>query len=295
MRSLDCVKCGQKAAWVTVWVNLGGMIFKGVIGYLGGSKALLADAVHSGADAVVGLVTVASLKISGEAADENHPYGHGKVEFIAAALVTAALLGAVIFLFIEAIAAIHSGVRTRPLLVTLFAAVIAMITSEMLYRYNLCAGKNINSPALVANAWHNRYDVYTSAVVALGIIGAKLGIPHLDPLAAIGVGIIIVKVAVEIFTDAYNGLMDSSLPEEERSRIMSVVKRANGYTDIAYLKTRRAGQKIWIDLGIRMAPESSVSQSYQVCESIRERLFLKLENVGEVQVVVVPGKDECDD
>ncbi len=295
MRSLGCIKCGEKAAWVTVWVNVVGMIFKAVVGYFGGSKALLADAVHSGADAVVGLVTVASLKISGEAADENHPYGHGKVEFIAAALVTAALLGAVVFLFVEAIATIHSGTSRRPLLVTLFAAIIAMITSEMLYRYNLCAGKNINSPALIANAWHNRYDVYTSAVVAVGIIGAKLGIPHLDPLAAIGVGIIIVKVAVEIFTDAYNGLMDSSLPAEDRSKILAVLKRANGHTDIAYLKTRRAGQKIWIDVGIRMDPTSTVSQSYEVCESLREKLFLKIENVGEVQVEVVSDEDKCGD
>ncbi len=289
MKSLECVACGRRAAWVTVWVNFGGSIFKAVVGYLGGSRALIADAVHSAADAVIGIVTVVSLKISGESPDKAHPYGHGKVEFIAAAVVTVALLAAVVFLFKESLDTLRSGVVVRPRLVTLFAAIVSVITNEMLFRYNFCAGKNLNSPVLTANAWHNRYDAYTSMVVAVGIIGAKMGLHFLDPIAAICVGIIIVKVAAEILRDAYKGLMDTTLPEDEKEKIARIIKRADGNVSIAYLKTRRAGQKIWINLGIRLDPKDTVSRSYDIIESIRNMLFLKLENVGEVQVEVMPG------
>lgn len=289
MKSLECIKCGTRVAWVTFWVNVVGTIFKAVIGYLGGSKALLADAFHSAADAIIGIVTVVSLKISGKSPDKIHPYGHGKVEFIAAAAVTFALFIAVIFLFKGALDTLRSGTVVKPHLVTLFAAIVAMITSEMLFRYNLCAGKNLNSPVLIANAWHNRYDVYTSMVVAVGIIGAKMGLHYLDPIAAICVGIIIVRVTVQILRDAYKGLMDTTLPEDEKEKISKIIKRANGNVNLVYLKTRRAGQKIWIDIGIRLDPKDTVSEGYDIIEAIRNMLFLKLENVGEVQVEVIPG------
>ncbi|MFC1522243.1 cation diffusion facilitator family transporter [Elusimicrobiota bacterium] len=284
MRSVECVNCGKKAAWVTLWVNIGGTILKAVVGVLGNSTALLADAFHSAADAVISVVTIVCLKISGESADKNHPYGHGKVEFIAAGIVTFGLLAAVFFLFREAFNVLHSGTATKPKLITLFAALIAIVTSEMLFRFNLCAGKNLKSPVLIANAWHNRYDVYTSIIVAVGIIGAKLGFHYLDPIAAILVGITIIRVVIEIFKESYDGLMDTSLPKEERERIINVIKEANGIVDIKYLKTRRTGQQIWIDLGIKVDPKYSVAQAHETREKIRNNLFLKLENVAQAQV-----------
>ncbi len=287
MKYLDCVKCGKKAAWVTVWANVAGMILKGVVGYYGGSKALIADSFHSGADAVIGLVTVGALKVSGEGPDKEHPYGHGKVEFIAAAVVTAALAVAVVFLFIEAIGALHAGLVVKPHVTTLVAVAIAIVTSEMLFRFNLCAGKNLSSPVLIANAWHNRYDVYTSLVVAVGILGSIFGLHYLDPLAAIGVGLVIIKVSYEILSEAYSGLMDTALPKKDRDNILRLAKQAGGDITVTYLKTRRAGQKIWIDMGVRLDPLLSVSEGYKIREEIREMLFLKMENVGEVQVEIL--------
>ncbi|PCI35537.1 MAG: hypothetical protein COB53_10875 [Elusimicrobia bacterium] len=286
MKYLECAPCGQRAAWITFWVNVGGAIVKGTVGYFGNSKALVADAFHSSADAMVGLVTVISLKISGEGANKRYPYGHGKVEYIGAAGVTVALLAAVVFLVREAIYALHHGSTVTPHFATLLTVLIAIASSEMLFRLNLCTGKQLGSPVLIANAWHNRYDVYTSVVVLLGIIGAMLGFRNLDPLAAIGVGVVIIKVSYEILSEAWEGLMDKALPEEDREEIVEVVLRACAKAEIAHLRTRRVGQKNWIDLGIRLDPKTSVAQAYAARETIRNLVFLRVENVAEVQVEV---------
>lgn len=287
MKYLKCVKCGDRAAWVTFWGNLALVLFKGYAGIVGGSHALIADALHSVADVVIALVTVIALAISGKAPDKDHPYGHGKVEFIAASVVTAGLLAAVVFLFMEALKELKSGLAVKPEIFTFFVAVIAIMASELMFRYNLCSSKELKSPALKANAWHNRYDVYTSIVVALGIIGAKAGLEFLDPAAAIFVGIIIIKIAIDIFLEAYRGLMDASISAEEKKEIEEILKQVKEVKKIKCLNARRMGQKLWVDLIIKVPPSVTVDKVYRITEKVREVLLLKMENIADVQVEVV--------
>lgn len=287
MKYLECTSCGKKAAWVTFWGNLVLTLFKGIIGFTVNSHALIADAIHSAADVIIAIVTVAAIHISGKGPDKEHPYGHGKVEFIAAAVVTAGLLVAVVFLFKEALNELKMGVITNPGFVAFFAAVLGAIASELMFKYNLCAGKELHSPALIANAWHNRYDVYTSIVVAVGTLGAILGLRFLDPIAAIVVGIVILKVAVNIFRDAYTGLMDTRVPLEEKKEIETLIAQIKEVKKIIVLKTRQMGQKAWVDLVIQVDPSKTVEQGYSIAEKVKEILLLKMESIGNVQVEVI--------
>lgn len=287
MKYLECVKCGKKAAWVTFWGNLALTFFKGFVGIAGQSHALIADAMHSAADVVIAIVTVAALHISGKKPDKEHPYGHAKVEFIAASIVTLGLLLAVVFLFRKVLNDMRVGVTIIPEVSTFFAAIVSIIGSELMFRYNLCAGKELNSPALKANAWHNRYDVYTSIVVALGILGAKAGLRFLDPVAAILVGIVILKIAVDIFKDAYNGLMDTSIPSIDKTRIEEIVNQIKGIRKIVSLRTRRLGQNQWVDLAIELSASYTVDSGYKISEKVRETIILRLENIADVQVEII--------
>lgn len=288
MKFLECMKCGKKAAWVTFWGNFALVLFKGFAGIAGRSHALIADALHSAADVVIAMVTVITLAISGKAPDKDHPYGHGKVEFIAAAVVTAGLLAAVVFLFIRAFKELRAGVAVEPRIFTFFVAIISIIGNELMFRYNFCAAKELKSPALRANAWHNRYDVYTSIVVAVGILGAKAGLKFLDPVAAIFVGIIIIRIAIDIFREAYLGLMDVSIPDQEKKKIMEVVKQVKGINKVVSLKARCVGQKIWVDLAVEVSSMRTVDKGYRITEQIREFLFLKMENIAGVHVEIIP-------
>jgi cation diffusion facilitator family transporter len=287
MKYLECTDCGKRAAWVTLWGNALLVVLKFSVGILGGSRALVADAIHSSADVVIALVTIVALAISGKGPDKDHPYGHGKIEFISASLVTVALLIAVVFLFKGAIDELKYGVITKPRAVTFVAAIASILVNEIMFRLNRCAGKTLKSPALVANAWHNRYDAYTSIVVALGILGSLAGFKSFDPIAAMLVGIIILKISFDIFHEAYVGLMDAALSREEKESIRTIVNQVKGIKKIVFLEGRRMGQKLWIDLSVEISSALSVHQGYNLSSKIRELILLHLENIEDVQVETV--------
>jgi cation diffusion facilitator family transporter len=287
MKYLECADCGKRAAWVTLWGNAILVVLKFSVGIFGGSHALVADAIHSSADVVIALVTIVALAISGKGPDKDHPYGHGKIEFISASLVTVALLIAVVFLFKGAIHELKYGVATKPRVVTFVAAIVSIMVNELMFRVNQCAGKTLKSPALVANAWHNRYDAYTSIVVALGIFGALLGFKSFDPIAAMFVGIIIMKISFDIFHEAYTGLMDVALSQEEKESIRTLVNQVEGINKIAFLEGRRMGQKLWIDLSVVIPSTLSVHQGYNISSKIRELILLHLENIEDIQVETI--------
>lgn len=288
MKYIDCIDCGKKSTWVTFWGNLGLMLFKGFVGLVGHSHALVADAIHSAVDVVIAIVTVIAIKISGKAPDKEHPYGHGKIEFIAASVVTAGLLVAVVFLFKAALNELRYGMNVHPRWITLLAAIASIIGSELMFRYNLCASKELNSPAIKANAWHNRYDVYTSLVVAVGIVGAKLGFRILDPIAAFCVGIVIIKIGLDIFMDAYKGLMDVNISAKDREKIAVLASKVKGVENVVSIKSRQMGQDLWIDLVIQVLSKTKIEKVDNIVEEIKESLILKDNKIGNVQVAVKP-------
>jgi cation diffusion facilitator family transporter len=291
MKYIQCISCANKAAYITLIGNALLVAFKVSAGVLGNSRALVADGIHSSADVVIAVVTLVALAISGKGPDKSHPYGHGKIELIAAAVVTAGLFTAVLFLFKGALFALHSGIVEKPAMITFFVAIISIVVNEFMFRINACAGKELRSPALIANAWHNRYDSFTSVVVAVGILGALFGFYSLDPIAALLVGVVIIKISLSIFQESFFGLMDKSIPEDERNDLREVINEIKGVTSIEKIEGRRIGQKLWVDLKVKLEA-LTVSQSYSISRQIREAILFNTENVEDVQIETIPVTNE---
>jgi cation diffusion facilitator family transporter len=259
-------------------------VLKGFAGMVGGSHALIADGLHSAADVIISLAILASLRIGEKEPDRNHSYGYGKVEFIAGSIVTVVLMIALVFLFKDAVEEMNLTICIRPRVIALFAALVSIAVSALLFRLNSCAGRELKSPTHAANAVHNRYDMYISAVVLAGILGAMAGIKLSDPLAVIIVGVVMIKTFIEILTRGYAGLMDTSFPLDVKQEILDTVTEVNGVDKVLSIKARCLGQKFWIDLCVEVNASLTVSESYTISETIREAILFRVENIEDVQI-----------
>ncbi|MBF0240553.1 MAG: cation transporter, partial [SAR324 cluster bacterium] len=207
MRFEACKQCRTEQGIHSFLVNLFMALFKGVLGVLTGSAALVADGLHSSADVIATSVTMVSVWISGKPASKSYAYGYGNIQFISAAIVGMILLLGALYLFVNATINIVSGLIESPNMLAVIGAIVSITMNQLLFHYQKCVGQENNSPAIMSNAWDNRSDALSSAAVLFGIIVAVLGFPIADPLAAIAVSLVIVKIAVELLIDAVNGLM----------------------------------------------------------------------------------------
>lgn len=194
-----------RITWIGSIVNFLLLIFKFVAGFLGHSSALVADAVHSLSDFVTDIIVIVFVKISGKPEDEDHKYGHGKYETLATALIGLALFAVGVGLLAggvtKVVEVIKGAILPAPSIVALIAAAVSIVSKEILYRYTVRVGKNLNSQAVIANAWHHRSDAFSSVGTLVGIGGAIfLGEKWrvLDPIAAIVVSAFILKVAIDL-------------------------------------------------------------------------------------------------
>jgi len=167
------------------WANLGLCIVKLLGGILGGSQALIADAVHSLSDVIIAILVIVGLKVSSVPPDDDHHWGHGNIEFIVSAIIGTLLVCTAITITIVSLATIIRGDIYNPSILAVWAAAISVVANEIMFRHSLCVGLQMDSPAMIANAWENRSDVYSSLAVLVGVFGARMGFVVLDPIAAI--------------------------------------------------------------------------------------------------------------
>lgn len=262
-------------------VNFMLLAFKFVAGVLGHSSAMIADAVHSLSDFITDVIVIDFVKIAGKPVDDDHAYGHGKYETLASVIVG-------IILGIVGVGLAWNGIEKTigffkgepiesPTYLALAAAVISIVAKESLYRYTVSAGKDLNSPALVANAWHHRSDALTSVATLIGIGGALLLGPHwsvLDPLAAVVVSGFIVKAAFSLMKPGIDELLEKSLPEDQIAEIASIIGSVPGVIAFHRLRTRRIGANIAIDTHVKMDGGISLRNAHEIASEI-ERLLKK--------------------
>jgi cation diffusion facilitator family transporter len=289
LRYRACSKCANSVGLVGVIASAFLMVLKGYLGIVGNSTALIADAIHSSADLISALMLLVGLRVARRPADKKYPYGYGKVEFIISVVIYTLLIGAGVVIFVEAISNIVHGESTSPSLVTLFGALIAIVINEMMYRQSYCAGKQLRSPSLMANAFEKRSDALTSIAVFAGIGGAVLGFHYLDPLAAILVGFYILKFSVKMLLEAFKGLLDSALDPELVSKIRSAVDDIDGVQGIEAVRTREIGQQVWIDVEIFVDGDSAVDLVTQIKDEVRRTVAGQLGRPSRVEVYVKPA------
>ena len=275
------------------------LVFKFVAGVLGKSSAMIADAVHSLSDFVTDIIVLVFVKVSAKPQDAGHDYGHGKYETLATAIIGLVLLmvGTGIFWSgLSKILAVSRGEEIgSPDLIALIAAVVSIVVKEILYRYSVIVGRRVQSQAVVANAWHQRSDAFSSIGTALGIAGAIfLGKDWhiLDPIAAVVVSVFIVKVSIQLLIPCMNDLLEKSLPEKVEKEIITIIKEDPQVADPHNLKTRRIGNDCAIEVHIRVYPDMTVREAHVVATGIENRLRAKFGARTHVAVHVEPTKNE---
>lgn len=296
---MDRNKLIMQTTWVGFGVNMLLTFAKFAAGILGRSGAMVADAIHSLSDFVTDLVILFFVKLSTKPKDEDHDYGHGKYETLATVFIGLVLFAVAIGIIVHSAENIASVVRgetiERPDLIAVIAAVISIICKEALYWYTILIARRTDSAALKANAWHHRSDALSSIGTLLGIGGAYfLSEPWrvLDPIAAIVVGVLVIKVAYDIVMPGVNELLERSLPNDQEQEIETIVLNDTRLSDLHNLKTRRIGSGIAIEFHVRVKGEMRVDDAHTITHEISDKLKTRFGENTHVIVNIEPQKTE---
>jgi cation diffusion facilitator family transporter len=283
----------KRATLVSVLVNIllaFGQIFLGIVG---NSQALIADGVHTLSDLSTDSLVLYAIWHGSKEADEDHPYGHGRIE--TAATVFLGLVLAVVGIGIAINAALRltdPGTIITPAPITLVMAIITILSKEGLYQYTIRIADRYQSSILRANAWHHRSDAISSVIVLIGIGGSLLGLPYFDALAAIGLGMMIIRMGVVLSWNAMKELIDTALSQDEVAAISKSIIDTDGVVDLHMLRSRLMGGRALVDVHLQVDGNISVSEGHQISENVRSRLIREFESVDEVLVHIDPEDDE---
>ena len=271
------------------------MLFKFVAGVLGHSSAMIADAVHSLSDFATDLVVLVLVHISAKPQDASHDYGHGKYETMASFIVGLALVAAATGIILTGVMKLvdwYHGVQLQaPGRLALWAALISILVKEILYRYTVARGKHLNSQAVIANAWHHRSDALSSLGAAIGIGGAILLGDRwtvLDPIASVVVGLMLVKVAVSLLRSSMGELTESSLPADVEREIENIIRSFPDVSEPHNLRTRRIGNRIAIEVHVRMDGNLPLSLVHDRASSIERAIRERFGSDTHVSVHMEP-------
>lgn len=296
MKEID-YKHGEKITIACIFGNIVLSVLKLAAGILGHSKAMVADALHSASDIVATSVVLVGIKIAKKPADDGHPYGHGKVEPIAAAFVGVTLIFAAFMIVKGIVEAILSHSFATPTFLALAAAIVSIVVKEAMFRITYAAGKKINSEAIMADAWHHRSDAYSSIGTFVGILGSIIGnrlgihfLEYLDPIAGAVVACMIFKVAYDILTHSIKGLMDSSPDEAKINEIRDVVADIDGILSIPMIKGRYVGQHLFVDMKLEVDADITVEAGHDIAALSREKVMETIPDVCEVLVHIDPRR-----
>ncbi|MBE7401631.1 MULTISPECIES: cation diffusion facilitator family transporter [Bacteroides] len=278
-------------------VNFLLLVFKFFAGIAGHSAAMLADAVHSLSDFITDIVVIVFVRIAGKPEDKGHDYGHGKYETLATAIIGLLLLCVGFGIFWNGASSIYTflqgGQLESPGVVALVAALVSIVSKEILYQYTVIQGKKLNSQAVVANAWHHRSDALSSIGTAIGIGGAILLGDHwrvLDPIAAVVVSFFIMKVSVQLLIPCVDELLEKSLPDDVEKEIEQTVLSFPGVSQPHHLRTRRIGSYYAIEIHVRMDGKITLEEAHGTATAIENKLKEMFGKGTHVGIHVEPTK-----
>lgn len=273
-------------------------IVKVAAGLVGHSAAMVADGVHSLTDLISDFIVMVFVKISAKESDSDHGYGHGKYETLATLIVSAMLLVVGIKLLYDGATAIyghlHGDTLEAPGMITLYMAAVSILVKEVLYQVTARVGRDVNSQAVIANAWHHRTDAISSIGSLVGIAGA-IFLGHnwviLDPLAGCIISFFIFMVAIKMALGAVNELMEASLPQSECDEIRDIINAVDGIDDVHELKPRRNGRSVIIDAHIVVDPHITVLVAHEMTIAAEQRLRDRFGIESQIYIHVEPSHD----
>jgi cation diffusion facilitator family transporter len=280
-----CTVCAARLSWIGLWDSAFLALFKGFVGILTGSRALTASALYSLHDVISGVAVIIGLKIATRPPDEEHPYGYGNAEYIVCVFTSIIILGATIFLLADCIRIIFISEHAPPHWAALAAAVISILANEVIYRFNICAYKHLNSPALLAHAKHHRADVIASLAVVVAIIAGAMGYRFIDALVAIFEAVHLLFLSAELLYQGGSGLIDHAIEESDVSLIRRLLSDVPDIRKVKDIKTRQIGRCVWVDLYLSLPPDKTIAEVKAISGNIRRNIETRLKHTGNVNVI----------
>lgn len=284
-------KIAMKVSVTSIIINVVLSTLKFVAGIVAGSGAMISDAVHSASDVFSTFIVIIGFRISGKASDREHQYGHERLECIASIILAIILFATGVGIGISGIEKIMGGNGEDlviPGTLALVAAVISIAVKEWMYWFTRAAAKKINSGSLMADAWHHRSDALSSVGSFIGILGARLGFPILDPIASVVICIFIGKAAYDIFKDSIEKLIDKACDEETLKEMEELIKNQEGVIKIDLIKTRLFGSKIYVDIEIGVDENKSLQEAHGIAHLVHDAIENMFPEVKHCMVHVNP-------
>ena len=282
----------RRSVNVSMGVNIALSVLQIIVGWFAHSHSLLVDGFHSFSDLLSDVLVLFVARHSARAADDNHPYGHARLETLATLILGVMLLaigGGFLYSAAERVISVESAPPVE--MMALYVALLALVSKEWLFRYMLRVAKKANSAMLVANAWHSRSDAASSLVVAIGIGGSLMGFVYADLLAAAIVGALIVKMGWQFSYSALEELIDKGANAEEIEAIRRVIAETPGVIGLHDLRTRRMADRILVDAHVLVSPRISVSEGHRIAEQVRRHVRERCPEVLDMLVHIDPEDD----
>ena len=289
----DKLAATRKVTLVGALTNLILAAVKIVVGWLAQSQALVADGIHSLSDLLSDMLVWIASHHAAQEPDSDHPYGHGRFE-------TLGTLGLAILLLLVAIGIVWDAAGRlfspedllHPGVLALYAALFSIAANEWLYHYTIKVARRFKSEILRANAWHHRSDAVSSIIVMVGVAGTIAGLPYLDAIAAVAVGLMIAKIGWDLGWPAMQELADAGLEEERLQQIRTTIMAVNGVEAIHMLRTRSSGGQASADVHVLVDPKLSVSEGHMISQMVMDNLTDDIEEIADVTVHIDPEDDE---
>lgn len=290
------LRAKKKATLVGGLVNLLLAIGKIIAGYYGRSQSLIVDGIHSLSDLGTDLLILLTFKISGQSADESHPYGHGRFETIATVILGLFLVGLAVGIVWDASQRLQGlAPLWHPQPLAMVAACLSILAKEGLYHYTVRLAHRTRSKLLRANAWHHRSDAISSIIVVIGVIGSLYGYVFADAVAAIVVGLMIAKIGLGLIIESARELVDTALPAHRVEQIRRVILESEGVKSLHALRSRQMAGEALVDVHIQVPPEVSVSEGHAIADRVRDKLLEEFEEITDVTVHIDAEYDQDQD
>ena len=285
-------KVANKVSFITIVQNILLSVFKLFAGIFAHSNAMISDAIHSASDVFSTIIVIIGVKLASKKSDKEHPYGHERLECVAAIVLSIVLLYTGIKIGSQAVKDIIGGDYQnlqKPGMLALVAAVVSIVTKEIMYWYTRHYAKKIDSSALMADAWHHRSDALSSVGALVGIGGAMMGFPVMDSVASIVIFVFIAKAAYDIFKDAMDKMVDHSCDDETEKEMRDFVLAQKEVLSVDLLHTRIFGNKIYVDVEIGVNGSYTLRQAHEIAEEVHEGIEKNFPKVKHVMVHVNPA------
>ena len=291
----DFQRIADRVSAVSIIGNLVLSVFKLIAGIVAHSNAMISDAVHSASDVFSTIVVIIGIRLSSKETDREHPYGHERMECVAAIILAMILFMTGLGIGMNASKNILSGNYEDlqiPGILALVAAAVSIVSKEAMFWYTKINATRIDSSALLADAWHHRSDAFSSVGALIGIAGARLGFPVMDSIASLVIFVFIIKAAYDIFMDAVNKLVDHSCDEETERQIHDRVMQNEEVAGIDSLHTRIFGNKIYVDIEIAVDGSYTLRKAHKIAEEVHADIEKNFQKVKHIMVHVNPAQTD---